>query len=189
MVKRSLGSNKPRLIWIDLEMTGLDENNCRIIEAAMIITDLRLVELASFDTTIWQPDSHLETMAPVVRDIHTKNGLLEKVRKSKISLAEAEHHIMEILTGHVNFHCGYLAGNTIYMDRIFLRKYMPLVERYLHYRMLDVSSFKIVAQSWFGAKGTAPKVQANHTALSDIQGSIDELKFYQQSCFRPMITE
>lgn len=188
-MKRSLGSNKPRLVWVDLEMTGLDENNCAIIEIAMIITDLRLVEVGYYETTIWQPDSCLETMAPIVRDIHTKNGLLEKVRKSKTSLAEAEHNVMQVLTAHVNHNCGYLAGNTIYMDRIFLKKYMPSVEAYLHYRMLDVSSFKIVAQSWFGKKGMAPKVQANHTALSDIRGSIEELRFYQQNCFRSMIDE
>lgn len=188
-MKRILGSNKPRLVWVDLEMTGLDERQCAIIEIAMIITDLRLVELASFDTPIWQPDSVLETMTPVVRDIHTKNGLLEKVRKCKVSLNEAQHSVMQTLTAHVNHNHGYLAGNTIYMDRIFLRKYMPSVESYLHYRMLDVSSFKIVAQSWFGSKGTAPKVQANHTALSDIRGSIEELRFYQQSCFKPMLAE
>lgn len=188
-MKRSLGSNKPRLVWTDLEMTGLDENNCAIIEIAMIITDLRLVEMASFDTVIWQPDSVLETMSPVVRDIHTKNGLIERVRKARMSVNEAQDAVMDLLSGNVNFQCGYLAGNTIYMDRIFLRRFMPVVEGYLHYRMLDVSSFKIIAQSWFGSKGTAPKVTSNHTALSDIRGSIEELKFYQQACFRSIITE
>ncbi|MEM7495045.1 MAG: oligoribonuclease [Myxococcota bacterium] len=173
-----------RWVWIDLEMTGLNEHSCAIIQAAMVITDSTLQELACCDLVIWQPPRVLEAMSPTVREMHTKNGLLDRVRQSTLATAEAEQKLMEILTEHVPYRKGILVGNTVYMDRRFLRKYMPSIESYLHYQQLDVSSIKTVCTEWFKEAGRAPKPPSNHTALDDIRACIDELRFYKEFCFR-----
>lgn len=173
-----------RWVWIDLEMTGLDEKACVILQAAMIITDSNLHEIACVDATIWQPEAALASMVPVVKDMHTKNGLLKKVRASDVSLDEVEQQFMGILSEHVAYQRGYLAGNSIYMDRTFLRAYMPSIASYLHYRQLDISSVKILAQEWCKLK--APKKPSTHTALEDIRQSIEELKFFKDHCFKPL---
>ncbi|MES2504326.1 MAG: oligoribonuclease [Myxococcota bacterium] len=182
MNSKTRNLNPQRLVWIDLEMTGLDENTCAIVQAAMVITDLQLNEIASIDMTIWQPDSVLAGMVPFVKNMHTHNGLLKKVRASEVSLQDAERKLMEVLTQHVVYQRGFLAGNSIYMDRLFLRKYMPALEGYLHYRQVDVSSIKILCQEWL--KTQAPKKESTHTALDDIQQSIEELKYFRNNCFR-----
>jgi oligoribonuclease len=171
-----------RWVWIDLEMTGLNENTCVILQAAMIITDSNLNEIASIDATIWQPEAALLNMVPIVKDMHTKNGLLKKVRSSELSLGEVEQQFMKVLSEHVAFQKGYLAGNSIYMDRNFLRRYMPSIDTYLNYRQIDVSSIKILANEW--CKLTAPKKPSTHTALEDIKQSIEELRFFKTHCFQ-----
>lgn len=173
-----------RWVWIDLEMTGLDEKNCVILQVAMIITDNTLHEIACIDATIWQPEAALANMTPVVKDMHTKNGLLKKVRSSELSLEEVEQQFMKILSEHVAYQRGYLAGNSIYMDRLFLNAHMPSITSYLHYRQLDVSTIKILAQEWYKLK--APKKTSTHTALEDIRQSIEELKFFKDHCFKPL---
>lgn|SRR3989338_6209746 len=182
MVSKNKYTPPERWVWIDLEMTGLDEKHCVILQAAMIITDSNLNEIACVDATIWQPESALASMSPIVKDMHTKNGLLKKVRVSDLSLEEVEQQFMGILSEHVAYQKGYLSGNSIYMDRLFLRKHMPSIESYLHYRQLDVSSIKILAQEWFKLK--APKKPSTHTALEDIRQSIEELKFFKDHCFK-----
>ena len=173
-----------RLVWLDLEMTGLDESTCTILQVAMIITDPGLQEIASADIAIWQPDSSLNEMVPFVREMHTKNGLLKRVRASSVSLKEAQEQLMGLLAQHVGYRKGFLAGNSIYADRRFLQKYMTMLESYLHYRQVDVSSLKILCQEWFGEKGKPPKKVNAHTALEDIRESIEELKFYRAHCFK-----
>ncbi|MBL4819191.1 MAG: oligoribonuclease [Deltaproteobacteria bacterium] len=182
MNARAKNNAPERLVWIDLEMTGLDVEACAIIQAAMIITDFDLNELASVDVTIWQPEATLLQVSPVVKSIHSNNGLLKRVRASDHAIFEAEHKLMEVLSEHVSYQRGYLAGNSVYVDRGFLKKYMPMVEGYLHYRQLDVSSFKMVCQEWL--KMQAPKKESTHTALEDIQQSIEELKFLRKECFK-----
>lgn len=171
-------------VWLDLEMTGLDEQSCVILQVAMVITDPQLKVLASIDLPIWQPESALSAMIPVVRSMHTKNSLLDRVRTSEYSLAQAEDELMKILTTHVGYKRGVLAGNSIYVDRRFLQRFMPSFESYLHYRQIDVSSVKLLTQSWYGGKYKAPKKPSAHTALEDIKESIDELSFYKQNIFR-----
>lgn len=173
-----------RWVWLDLEMTGLDEDACVILQVAMIITDPHLRVLAEIDLPIWQPESSLSSMIPVVRSMHTKNNLLDRVRTSEYSLEQAEWELMNILTQHVNYKKGILAGNSIYVDRRFLQRYMPTFEGYLHYRQIDVSSVKLLAQAWFAGRGKAPKKPSSHTALEDIRESIEELSFYKQNIFR-----
>lgn len=173
-----------RWVWLDLEMTGLDESACVILQVAMVITDPHFRVLAEIDLPIWQPESALSSMIPIVRSMHTKNNLLDRVRTSEYSLAQAELELMRILTQHVDYKKGVLAGNSIYVDRRFLQRYMPTFEGYLHYRQIDVSSVKLLSQAWYSSKGKAPKKPSSHTALEDIKDSIEELSFYKEHIFR-----
>jgi oligoribonuclease len=168
---------------MDLEMTGLDDKTCAIIEQAIIVTDAEFNEIAMLEQTIWQPESVLETMSPFVRKMHTDNGLLNKVRASETSLADAEQKALELLTTHVPYRKGILAGNSIWQDRRFLLRHMPNLEQYLHYRQIDVSSIKVISKQWYGARGEAPGQASSHTALDDIRASIAELKWYRDHCF------
>lgn len=173
-----------RWVWLDLEMTGLDEETCAILQVAMIITDTNLKTLAEIEMAIWQPESVLARMIPIVRSMHTKNGLLDRVRTSDLSVEQAEAELLRILSPRVAFKQGVLAGNSIYVDRRFLRRYMPSFETYLHYQQIDVSSLKLLSHAWLGPKGQPPKKVSAHTALSDIKDSIEELSFYKNHIFR-----
>lgn len=175
--------NLDRWVWVDLEMTGLSENDCVILQVAMIITDAQFNVFAEIDLPIWQPESSLQSMIPYVRNMHTKNGLLDRVRTSLYSVGQAEQELLKLLSAHVGYRQGALAGNSMYVDRRFLQKFMPTFEGYLHYRQIDVSSLKILGQAWYGAKGKPPKKTSTHTALQDIKDSIEELKFYKNEFF------
>jgi oligoribonuclease len=177
-----MSGNEHRWVWMDLEMTGLDDKTCTIVQIATIITDEELNEIASDDIVIWQPESALETMSPFVRKMHTDNGLLDRVRASDVSLEDAERKTMEMLMAHVPFRRGILAGNSIWQDRRFLLRYMPLLEASLHYRQIDVSTLKVMCGAWWGNKGLPPPKKSSHTALEDIRASIDELKYYRAHC-------
>lgn len=173
-----------RWVWVDLEMTGLDDAACVILQVAMVITDPNLKVLAEIDLPIWQPESSLSSMIPIVRSMHTKNNLLERVRTSEFSLSQAENELMKKLSQHVEYKRGVLAGNSMYVDRRFLQRYMPTFEGYLHYQQIDVSSIKLLSQSWYGARGRGPKRVSSHTALEDIKDSIEELRFYRENLFK-----
>ena len=172
------------LVWVDLEMTGLDPKTCAIIQMAMILTDVELQEVAPpWEMTIWQPDSVLESMSPFVRDMHATTGLLQQVRASKTSLEEAEKKAMQVLTEHVGYGNGILCGNSIGQDRRFLYAYMPTFEGYLHYRQIDVSTVKELAGWWYNEKYPKPD-SGQHTALFDIRQSLEELRFYRKQIFK-----
>ncbi len=172
------------LVWVDLEMTGLDPTTCAIVQMAMILTDRELNELAPpLDLIIWQPEPALATMVPYVRAMHEKSGLLDKIRRSEISVDEAEQQALEILTPHAKYRTARLCGNTIGQDRKFLCKYMPAFEGYLHYRQIDVSTLKELADWWYGVKFEKPE-DGKHTAMVDIRQSIAELKYYRQHVMR-----
>lgn len=178
-------TRKNHWVWMDLEMTGLDDTTCTILQVATIITDEAFNEVAEQDVVIWHPESALETMSPFVRNMHTKNGLLDRVRKSETPLDEAESEVLALLAEHVPYRKGILCGNSIWQDRRFLLRYMPLLEKYLHYRMLDVSSFKIATSAWYGDKGIPPAKKNTHDALDDIRESIEEMKFYRDNLMGP----
>jgi len=172
------------LVWIDLEMTGLDPETCAIVELAMILTDPELNQVAEpLELAIWQPDSVLEQMDPFVRDMHTGSGLLERVRASQVSVAQAEIEVMKLLTQHCGYRRGRLAGNSIGQDKRFIARYMPLLDGYLHYRVLDVSTVKELARWWHHVEFHKP-TDGQHTALVDIQNSIAELAYYRGKVFR-----
>lgn len=173
------------LIWLDMEMTGLDPEICVPVEVAIVITNADLEELDSMEAVIWQPESKLETMQPFVRKMHTDNGLLERIRKSENSLLDAERKMLELICRWSKPGEGVLAGNSIHQDRRFLSRYFPTVDGYLHYRMVDVSTLKELVQRWYGAEALFDKGTSDHTALADVRASIRELAHYRRVIFKP----
>jgi oligoribonuclease len=172
------------LAWIDLEMTGLDPTRDAILQAAVIITDRALTRLESYACDIWQPEHELAKMTPFVREMHEKNGLVARVRASKLDVVAAEKRLLERVAGW----CPYpaiLCGNSVGQDKRFIDRYMPGLGGYLSYRIVDVSSLKILARSWYGEAAVYKKSdEREHDALVDIQNSIDELAHYRQTLLR-----
>ncbi len=173
-----------RLVWMDLEMTGLNPETCAIVQIAVIVTDRELNRVGTpLDLVVWQPDSVLESMDPFVRKMHTKSGLLEQIRNSKNSLGDAQRQTMELITRHCTYRSAALCGNSIGQDRRFLVKYMPEVEGYLHYRNIDVSTIKELGDWWYGKTYTKPD-SGKHTAMHDIEQSIEELRYLSTEIFK-----
>nr|WP_221382711.1 oligoribonuclease [Actinoplanes polyasparticus] len=177
------------LVWIDCEMTGLDLGKDKLIEVAALVTDADLNVLGEgVDLVIHADDAALDAMPPVVRDMHAKSGLTEEVRRSAITMAEAEEAVLAYIREFVpNPRSAPLCGNSIATDRGFLARDMPALDSFLHYRMIDVSSIKELCRRWyprvyFGqpAKGLA------HRALADIRESIRELEYYRRTVFVPL---
>jgi oligoribonuclease len=172
------------LIWIDLEMTGLEPEEDKILEIAVIVTDKHLNILAEGPTfAIHQKPSALNKMDEWNVKQHTKSGLIERVKQSRITEAVAEEKILEFLSHYVPAKKSPICGNTIYQDRRFLYKYMPKLEQYFHYRNLDVSTIKILARHWYPKIIKGHGKESKHEALSDIYDSINELKFYREHLF------
>jgi oligoribonuclease len=173
------------LAWLDLEMTGLNAEHDVILQAALIVTDTELRPLEEFVCDIWQSDAALAQMSPFVRDMHTRTGLLQRVATSRTELAAAERLLLERIAGWCIFPA-VLCGNSIGQDRRFIDRYMPGVSRYLHYRLLDVTSVKILARMWYGdAAVYAKPAEGAHDALVDIRNSIAELAHYRRTLFSP----
>jgi oligoribonuclease len=177
------------LVWIDCEMTGLDLGKDKLIEVAALVTDPDLNVLGEgVDLVVHADDEALDAMPPVVRDMHAKSGLTEEVRRSAITIAEAEDAVLAYVRQFVpNPRSAPLCGNSIATDRGFLARDMPALDDFLHYRMIDVSSIKELCRRWyprvyFGqpAKGLA------HRALADIRESIRELEYYRRTVFVPL---
>ena len=172
-----------RLVWVDLEMTGLDPDACVILEVGVIVTGDDLQTIEELERVIWQPEEVLAGMEPFVRQMHTNNGLLERVRRSEVTVRQAERDAQQMIAKHCAPQKGVLAGSSIHTDRAFLSKHMPLVERFLHYRQVDVSSLKTLVQAWYPQAPAFEKPSANHTALADLRESIRELADYRQRFF------
>ena len=175
-----------RLVWIDLEMTGLDPTRERIIELACLVTDGDLRILAEGpELVIHQSDELLAAMDEWNTEHHTLSGLVERVRASTIDETTAESRVLEFLRAHVTESTAPLAGNSIHQDRRFLQTFMPKLDAYLHYRNVDVSTIKELAKRWFpAAYDGAPAKSGAHRALDDIKESIEELQYYKGSVFR-----
>jgi oligoribonuclease len=174
------------LVWIDMEMTGLDPDTDRILEIATLITDAELNIIAEGpDIVLHQPSEVLARMDEWNQSHHGASGLLAQVRASSIDEEEATRLTLDFLKAHCTPRSMPLAGNSIYQDRRFLARYMPTVSAYLHYRHVDVSTIKELAFRWLPdvAKQT-PKKQNNHRALDDIRESIEELRYYRAHVFR-----
>ncbi|MCB9898301.1 MAG: oligoribonuclease [Planctomycetes bacterium] len=175
------------LCWIDLEMTGLDPGQNTIVEIATILTDGALEIVAEGpEIVIHAGEEHIGRMIPIVRDMHAKSGLTEKVRLSNTNLADAELETLAFLKEHLKERSAPLCGNSIWCDRMFLKLQMPRIDAWLHYRTIDVSSFKECATRWnVNAIGGAPKKGDKHRALDDIRESIAELKHYKEKWLAP----
>jgi oligoribonuclease len=177
-----------RLVWVDCEMTGLDLTHDALIEVAAIVTDAELVPLDDgVDVIIHVDDDALQSMLPVVRDMHASSGLTDAVRASTITLGDAERQIVDYVRGHVpEAKTAPLCGNSIATDRGFLARDMPELDGYLHYRMIDVSSIKELARRWYPKVYFAqPQKGLAHRALADVRESIQELIFYRRTLFVP----
>lgn len=180
---RAVSESRSPLVWLDMEMTGLDPESCVPLEVAVVVTGPDLEELDVMEAVIWQPESKLLEMQPVVRRMHEDNGLLEKVRCSPLGLLDVERKTLQMLARWCRPHEGVLAGNSIHQDRRFLARYFPSVHGYLHYRMVDVSAVKELVKRWYGPDALPPKVPSDHTALADTRGSIAELRHYREKVF------
>ncbi len=173
------------LIWIDLEMTGLDTDNDRILEIATIVTDAHLNILAEGpNLAIFQPDEILNQMDNWNTRQHRGSGLVERVRGSTTSEVEAEAQTMEFLMHYVPPGKSPMCGNSICQDRRFLYRCMPKLEQYFHYRNLDVSSVKELAVRWAPDILNGIKKESRHRALDDIRDSIAELRYYREHFFK-----
>jgi len=175
---------EPTFVWLDLEMTGLHVEQCSIVEIGIILTGPDLEPRAEMERVVWQPDEVLARMEPFVREMHEKSGLLERIRASRTSLADAEREALTLVSEHCPLGSGILAGNSIHTDRRFLARYMPRLEGWLHYRQLDVSSLKILARAWYPDAPKLDKGEKTHTALDDLRGSLSELRHYRAHLFR-----
>jgi oligoribonuclease len=176
------------LVWLDMEMTGLDPVSERILEIATILTDGQLNEIAvGPELVIHQSDEILAAMDAWNTKHHGASGLTQRAKESTISDADAEARTLDFLRAHVAAKDRpVLAGNSIHQDRRFIRRYMPALENRLHYRMVDVSTIKELARRWYPeVTSRQPPKRDTHRALDDIRESIEELKFYRGQVFMP----
>jgi oligoribonuclease len=175
------------LCWMDLEMTGLDPQQNVIVEVATLLTDAHLEIVAEGpEIVIHCEDSDLSKMIPIVRDMHAKSGLTELIKRSTVNIADAERETLGILKERCQPKKIPLCGNSIWCDRMFLKLQMPLIDDFLHYRTIDVSSFKEVATRWsVQAISGAPRKGDQHRALGDIKESIAELAHYRNKWLAP----
>jgi oligoribonuclease len=169
------------LVWIDMEMTGLQPDSDRVIEIAMLVTDPQLNVLATGPVlVVHQPDSVLDAMDSWNKSTHAKSGLIEKVRASTLTEADAERQAVAFLSAYVPASASPMCGNSICQDRRFLARWMPRLEAHFHYRNLDVSTLKELVKRWKPDLKSFAK-EGKHEALADILESIEELKFYRKS--------
>ncbi len=176
------------LLWLDLEMTGLDPDRHAIVEIAALATDAQTLEPIDdgVDLVVHQPAEVLAGMDDFVLQMHTRSGLLEEIKASTVTLDEAGAKVLEYVKAHSpSARAVPLCGNSIGMDRRFLARYLPEIEDHLHYRSIDVSSLKELARRWYPEpfKGRPDKVEG-HRALADVRASISELRYYREHIFR-----
>ncbi|MDX1379585.1 MAG: oligoribonuclease [Xanthomonadales bacterium] len=173
------------LIWIDLEMTGLDPDRDTILEIATLVTDAQLNELAAGPVlAIRHEESVLQGMDEWNTRTHRETGLWQRVLEGSVDLAEAERRTLEFLAGWVPAGVSPMCGNSICQDRRFLARHMPALERYFHYRNLDVSTLKELARRWAPELVESLQKENRHEALSDIRESVEELRHYRRQMGR-----
>lgn len=178
----TINPNSNHLIWLDLEMTGLNPDRDHILEIAMVVTDSDLNVVAeSASIAIYQPPEVLALMDSWNVKQHTHSGLVERIKQSQMNIEQTEAELIEFLLPLVPPKKSPMCGNTICQDRRFLFRYMPKLEQYFHYRNLDVSTLKILAQRWAPKVYNQVKKESKHLALYDIYDSIAELKHYREN--------
>jgi oligoribonuclease len=173
--------NEMNLIWVDMEMTGLEPDTDRIIEVAVVVTDMQLNVLAEGPVfAIHQPDEVLDKMDAWNKGTHGRSGLIDRVKASTVSEADAEKALIEFLRKYVPAGKSPMCGNSICQDRRFMVRGMPKLEAFFHYRNLDVSTLKELCKRWKPEIASGFKKHQKHTALADIVESIEELKYYRE---------
>jgi oligoribonuclease len=178
----ALDNTANNLIWIDMEMTGLQPDSDRIIEIALLVTDPQLNLVAEGPVlVVHQPDSVLDAMDSWNKGTHRKSGLIDRVRASTLTEAEAERRAIEFLTPLVPASSSPMCGNSICQDRRFLARWMPQLEGYFHYRNLDVSTLKELVKRWKPEVARGFTKEGKHEALADIVESLEELKYYRRT--------
>lgn len=174
---------KQTLLWLDLEMTGLSPETNTILQCAALVTDDQLNPVCDgVEYVIHHTHVQLSTMHDFVRAMHTKSGLLERVQQSPDTLDAVEHKLVAFFNEYCEPQKTLLCGNSIWVDRMFLKKYMPRFEALFHYRMIDVSTVKELAHRWYPKNEEFKKVK-NHTALEDLRESVAELIYYKNRIF------
>jgi len=176
-----MAQNNSNLIWIDMEMTGLEPDTDRIIEVALVITDSQLNTVAEGPVLIVsQSDAVLDSMDKWNKSTHRKSGLIDKIKASKLTESDVEIQMLDFLQQRIKSGVSPMCGNSICQDRRFLARYMPKLETYFHYRNLDVSTFKELVKRWKPEIKAGLSKQGKHEALADIYDSINELKYYRE---------
>lgn len=179
-------ASQNNLVWIDLEMSGLEVETDTILEIATIVTDSQLKVIDEGpELVISQPDEVLDGMDEWNTRHHGASGLTEAVRESELTMKAAERQTLDFIARHCHRDTAPLCGNSVWQDRRFLAKYMPKLEAYLHYRIIDVSSVKEVVRRWYPDEVSPPSKQQSHRALDDIRDSIRELRYYRSEVFVP----
>lgn len=181
--------DKNNMIWIDMEMSGLDPAKERILEIATIITDgqLRIIEEGP-RIVIHQPAKILKGMDAWNQKHHKKSGLIDEVTASRVTLKKAEQRTLEFIKKHCQYKKSPLCGNSVHHDRKFMSRYMPKLDDYIHYRIIDVSTLKGLIHRWYPKLKNHPKKTENHRALDDIRESIEELRFYRKYFFKSRVS-
>ncbi len=175
-------TNELNLVWVDMEMSGLNPDVDRILEVAMVVTDAQLTVLAIAPVVVLhQPDTVLDGMDAWNKSTHGKSGLIEKVRASTTSESQASALLLDFIRGYVPAGKTPMCGNTVHQDRRFMQRYMPQLESFFHYRNIDVSTIKELCRRWNPSVMKGFEKQGAHTALADIQESIEELRFYRNN--------
>jgi oligoribonuclease len=172
-----------RLVWIDLEMTGLNPASDAIIEIAAVVTGPDLVPLVEVERAVAAPDEYLERMSERVRRMHTENGLLKAVETTGVSLRDAERAVLTAIAPHVPSGEGILSGNSVYHDWRFISRHMPRLDQHLHFRQVDIGTISALVNAWH------PDIQyphgpINHRAMADVKASIAELRYYCEHAFK-----
>ncbi len=176
-----MAGNANNLVWLDMEMTGLNPDGDRIIEMAMVVTDSELVVVAESPSwVVHQSDEVLAGMDAWNQNTHGRSGLIDKVRASTMDEAAVERAALEFMACHSGKGLSPMCGNSIGQDRRFMARYMPTLEDFFHYRNLDVSTLKELCKRWQPEIYKGFKKQGRHTALADIHESIDEMKYYRE---------
>jgi len=170
------------LIWLDMEMTGLNPDTDRVIEIAIVITDSRLVTVVEAPVlVVRQSDAVLDAMDDWNKGTHARSGLIDKVKASMLAEADAERSMLDFLAQYVPIRISPMCGNSICQDRRFLARWMPKLEAYFHYRNLDVSTLKELVRRWKPELARGVVKNGKHEALADIYESIEEMKYYREN--------
>jgi len=177
-----MAQDQNNLVWMDLEMTGLDPDRDRVIEIAIVVTDSQLRTLAEAPVlVVHQDDAVLDAMDQWNKSTHARSGLIDKVKASVLNESAVEDRLLAFLAQHVPGKTSPMCGNSICQDRRFLARHMPRLEAYFHYRNLDVSTVKELARRWKPEIVKGLVKQGKHEALADIYESIEELKYYREN--------